>query len=293
MNAATTEWVPTKAPEHYTEDEVRQSPLYQSLCRLHPSFPDEVLIKLAQTAIEEYWAASQEAIEQAAAEAVVELLEQYGFYASRYTIDAEGMTIKCRNPGHHRFSQADYAHYIGQEFVKTITTGAEKRRGTWKLIISEPPKWLPSNMQSTPKATLCLIDPDGYETRYPPRDWRNPKTFAKYREVRSPTAVTGQSRGAWPQSPAVVFGLQRVDDNWNTADEDSIIEALKAICRKYTFGSVAKAINHGVYDAKVRSWVVQGVHPNGNMNDVRAFIVRYHRGEVEGLHPAGDRTVSF
>jgi len=291
MNA--TEWVPTKAPDYYSEDEVRQTPLYQSLCRLHPSFPDEVLIKLAQTAIEEYWAASQEAIEQAAAEAVVELLEQYGFHASRYTIDAEEMTIKCRNPNHHRFSQADYVHYIGQEFVKNITTGAEKRQGTWRLIISEPPKWRPNNMNTSPKVTLRLVDPDGYETRYPPRDWRNPKTFATYREVRSPTAVTSESRAGWPQSPAVIFGLQRPGVEWNTADEKIIIEELKKICRKYTFGSVAKAINSELYDARIRSWVAQGVHPNGNMNDVRDFIARYHRGEVEGLYPAGNRTVSF
>ena len=231
-------WMPDRPAENYTDAAVALTPLYRALRKINEDLSAEALVNLTRANIQCKWDANRRVIEQVLVERIDEMLTDADYAATKVTIDRQEGTIKqIRDKRGSRFAPADYVPYIGQTFTTTKTSIQNpERNGEYKLIVGKPPELNGQSGAYTTSAgkpydvSLTIVDPDGYEIRYPARFKRKPKSCKTYREASSISKLFQLSKAKGAQTPAVVFGLKKkkkqqenVNDDDDDDDEDTAL----------------------------------------------------------------------
>lgn len=203
-----TSWSPTKHPNNYTDDEIRDISLFQALRELNQELTEDDVIELTRENITRKWEAICEQREADLVREIDGIFQKYGVKENVITVNRSEGFIKAKRPAAKRFQPADYAKLIGQSFTKVHASQTNPdRNGTYTLYIEEPPAQT-QNYDKDPVVSLRVVDPTGFEVRYPALDRKKPQVNDKFREVTSPSRLGKATRAAWAQSPAVVFNLR-------------------------------------------------------------------------------------
>lgn len=199
-------WTMSHVPSAYTDKMLKETPVYSTLQTLNPELPEKDLLSLTKETLIKKWDATLKQREPELLEKLLKILDDYGYDDEIITINRREKIIEGQRGPTTRFHPEDYVKYIGEEFqVEKISPNHPERNGIYSLKIEAP--GTVTGYKTPPPVNLRLVDPTGFELRWPPQKANRPKSGDGFKEVGSITQLTGASKGAWPQSPAVIFGL--------------------------------------------------------------------------------------
>jgi hypothetical protein len=199
MNTVSKTWNPSKTGSQYTQEEILDTPVYHDLLLINPELQSDVdvLVAMARDFITAKFNASQSLT--AVVASFFAALEAHGIVGDQVLLDRETLAAKVLRNKTTRWKARHYAELIGEVFYRELQARND-RKGTYTLYIEEP--WPNSEIPFRAR----LVDPDGFETRYPPRQKTARKTKT-YLEVTSMSALTKECKAKAGMSPSVFFGL--------------------------------------------------------------------------------------
>lgn len=192
-------WIPDRTAGQYTDDEVKKTPIFQDISTVSPGMSDNTLIAITRQCIAAKYEALQKQSHQNLMDKVFTLLNQHGVTGDKIVLNRDKQTAKAPTT---RWGPKQYQEIIGQSFTRFLKSPISSRNGTYTLYIEEP--WPDHQVPFRAR----LVDPHGFETRYPPRsNLGELQRTDTYQEVSRMTNLTQKSLAQHPHSPAVFFKL--------------------------------------------------------------------------------------